>query len=216
MPATEMLKATEAAVVARVSLRDVKRVIDERILPETLVSVENGRFVLGAACTLIAFYFESAKRLTSEERLFAIRSAEPRLRRWNRAATEAMLKAAWTVRHDFLTIDLLPFFERSVARLERLDAAREVVTISDDIMGGTPVISGTRVPVHDVAAALAAGVPAKEILEDYPSLTEDRLELAALYAEANPLRGRPKPLIARLPEGARILSDHRVPRRRAG
>ena len=190
--------------------------IDERILPETLVSVENGRFVLGAACTLIAFYFESAKRLTSEERLFAIRSAEPRLRRWNRAATEAMLKADWTVRHDFLTIDLLPFFERSVARLERLDAAREVVTISDDIMGGTPVISGTRVPVHDVAAALAAGVPAKEILEDYPSLTEDRLELAALYAEANPLRGRPKPLIARLPEGARILSDHRVPRRRAG
>ena len=216
MPATEMLKATEAAVVARVSLRDVNRVIDERILPETLVSVENGRFVLGSACTLIAFYFESAKRLTSEERLFAIRSAEPRLRRWNRAATEAMLKADWTVRHDFLTIDLLPFFERSVARLERLDAAREVVTISDDIMGGTPVISGTRVPVHDVAAALAAGVPAKEILEDYPSLTEDRLELAALYAEANPLRGRPKPLIARLPEGARILSDHRVPRRRAG
>ena len=216
MPATEMLKATEAAVVARVSLRDVNRVIDERILPETLVSVENGRFVLGAACTLIAFYFESAKRLTSEERLFAIRSAEPRLRRWNRAATEAMLKADWTVRHDFLTIDLLPFFERSVARLERLDAAREVVTISDGIMGGTPVISGTRVPVHDVAAALAAGVPAKEILEDYPSLTEDRLELAALYAEANPLRGRPKPLIARLPEGARILSDHRVPRRRAG
>ena len=216
MPATEMLKATEAAVVARVSLRDVNRVIDERILPETLVSVENGRFVLGAACTLIAFYFESAKRLTSEERLFAIRSAEPRLRRWNRAATEAMLKADWTVRHDFLTIDLLPFFERSVARLERLDAAREVVTISDDIMGGTPVISGTRVPVRDVAAALAAGVPAKEILEDYPSLTEDRLELAALYAEANPLRGRPKPLIARLPEGARILSDHRVPRRRAG
>ena len=110
MPATEMLKATEAAVVARVSLRDVNRVIDERILPETLVSVENGRFVLGAACTLIAFYFESAKRLTSEERLFAIRSAEPRLRRWNRAATEAMLKADWTVRHDFLTIDLLPFF----------------------------------------------------------------------------------------------------------
>ena len=33
MPATEMLKATEAAVVARVSLRDVNRVIDERILP---------------------------------------------------------------------------------------------------------------------------------------------------------------------------------------
>lgn len=216
MPATKMLKATEAAVVARVSLRDVNRVIDERILPETLVSVDNGRYVLGAACTLISFYFESARRLTAEERLFAIRSAEPRLRRWNRAATEALLKADWTVRHDFLTIDLLPFFERSIARLERLDAATELVTISDDVMGGTPVISGTRVPVHDVAAAMAASIPVKEILEDYPSLTEDKLELAALYAEANPLRGRPKPALATLPEGARVISDHRVPRRRAG
>jgi uncharacterized protein (DUF433 family) len=216
MPATEMLKASEAAVVARVSLRDVNRVIDERILPETLISVDNGRYVLGAACTLISFYFESARQLTSEERLFAIRSAEPRLRRWNRAATAAMLKANWTVRHDFLTIDLLPFFERSVERLERLEAAREAVTICDDVMGGTPVISGTRVPVHDVAAAMAAGVPVSEILEDYPSLTEDKLELAALYAEANPLRGRPKPVIASLPKGARVVSDHRVPRRRAG
>lgn len=216
MPATKMLKATEAAVVARVSLRDVNRVIDERILPETLISVDNGRYVLGAACTLIAFYFESAKRLTSEERLFAIRSTEPRLRRWNRAATAAMLKADWTVRDDFLTIDLLPFFERSIERLERLDAATEMETISDAVMGGTPVISGTRVPVHDVAAAIAAGIPVKETLEDYPSLTEDKLELAALYSEANPLRGRPKPVIANLPRAARVISDHRIPRRRAG
>lgn len=216
MPATKMLKATEAAVVARVSLRDVNRVIDERILPETLISVDNGRYVLGAACTLIAFYFESAKRLTSEERLFAIRSTEPRLRRWNRAVTAAMLKADWTVRDDFLTIDLLPFFERSIERLERLDAATEMETISDAVMGGTPVISGTRVPVHDVAAAIAAGIPVKETLEDYPSLTEDKLELAALYSEANPLRGRPKPVIANLPRAARVISDHRIPRRRAG
>lgn len=216
MSAAEMLKATEAAVVARVSLRDVNRVIDEGILPDTLVSVDNGRHVLAAACTLIAFYFESAKRLTSEERLFAIRAAEPRLRHWNRAATKALLKADWIVRDDFLTIDLRPFFERSIERLERLDAARELVTISDDIMGGTPVIGGTRIPVHDVAAAMASGVSVKMLLEDYPSLTPAKLELAALYADANPLRGRPKPLLSRLPEGTRIISERRVPRRPAG
>ncbi len=216
MPATEMLKATEAAVVSRVSLRDVNRVIDERILPETLVSVDNGRYVLAAACTLIAFYFESAKRLTSEERLFAIRSAEPRLRRWNRAATKAMLAADWTVRDDFLTIDLHPFFKRSIERLASLDSARDMVTVSDEIMGGVPVISGTRVPVHDIAAAVSAGVPAREILQDYPSLTEDKLELAVLYADANPLRGRPKPVLSSLPKGTRVISEHRVPRRRAG
>ena len=42
-------------------------------------SVGNGRHVLAAACTLISFYFESAERLTSEERLNTIRWAEPRL-----------------------------------------------------------------------------------------------------------------------------------------
>nr|WP_217895240.1 DUF433 domain-containing protein [Sphingomonas sp. CDS-1] len=214
--ATDMLKATEAAVVSRVSLRDVNRVIDERILPETLVSLDDGRHVVAAACSLIAFYFESAKRLTSEERLFAIRSAEPRLRHWDRAATADMLKADWTVRDDFLTIDLRPFFERSIERLARLDAARELVSSSTDVLGGTPVIRGTRVPVHDIAAAMAAGAVEEEILEDYPSLTRDKLDLAILYAEANPLRGRPRPLLSGLPKGTRKVSEHRVPRRRAG
>lgn len=215
MPATEMLKATEAAVVANVSLRDVNRVIDEHILPETLVSANNGRYVLAAACPLITFYFESAKRLTSDERLSAIRSAEPRLLLWVRAERRAMLKIDWTVRDELLTIDLRPFFERSIERLARLDSARELVTVSDEIMGGAPVISGTRIPVHDVAAALAADMPVKKILEDYPSLTEEKLKLAALYAAANPLRGRPKPLLSSLPEGTRIISERHVPRRRA-
>lgn len=73
-----MLKASEAAVVSRVSLRDVNRVIDERILPDAFVSVDNGRHVLARACSFISLCIESAKRLTSEERVFAIR-------RWSRS-----------------------------------------------------------------------------------------------------------------------------------
>src|SRR3546814_12137338 len=86
-----MLKATEAAVVSRVSLRDINRVIDERILPDAFVSLDNGRHVLAGACSFITFYFESAKRLTSEERLFAIKTAGPRLTR-SRALAWAALK----------------------------------------------------------------------------------------------------------------------------
>ena len=67
--AAEMLKPTEAAVVARVSVRDVNRVIDERILPETLISFEDGRRVLAAACGFVSFYFGSADRLTADERV---------------------------------------------------------------------------------------------------------------------------------------------------
>lgn len=216
LAAAELLKAPEAAVVSRVSLRDVNRVIDERILPDSLVSLDNGRHVLAVACTLIAFYFESARRLTSEERLFVIRSAEPRLRDWKRSATKALLKADWIVRDEFLTIDLRPFLERSIERLERLDAARALVSVSDDLLGGMPVIRGTRVLVHDVAAAAKAGTPEEEILEDYPSLSHEALELAMMYAEANPLRGRPRPLLAGLPKGTRLIAEHRIPRGRAG
>lgn len=217
MPAvSEMLKASEAAVVARVSLRDVNRVIDEHILPDTFVSLDNGRHVLAGACSFIAFYFESAKRLTSEERLFAIKTAGPRLTRSRALAWAALLREDWTVRDEFLTIDLLPFVKGTSERLDDLAAARELVTASSDILGGTPVIRGTRVPVYDVAASLAAGHSTQRILEGWPSLDAEKIRLAAIYAEANPLRGRPR-FSGDLPEGSVIITDRRVPRlRKAG
>lgn len=217
MPAVaEMLKASEAAVVSRVSLRDVNRVIDEHILPDAFVSLDNGRYVLAGACPLIAFYFESAKRLTSEERLSAIRTAEPRLTRSRALPWAALLREDWTVRDDFLTIDLLPFMKGASERLNDLAAAREMVTISPDILGGAPVIRGTRVPVYDVAASVAAGHSTERILAAWPSLDAEKVRLAAIYAEANPLRGRPR-VSADLPEGSVIITDRRVPRvRKAG
>jgi hypothetical protein len=143
MPAVEeMLKASEAAVVSRVSLRDVNRVIDEHILPDAFVSLDNGRHVLAGACSFIAFYFESAKRLTSEERLFAIKTVGPRLTRSRALAWAALLREDWIVRDEFLTIDLLPFVRGISERLDDLAAAREIVTTSDDVLGGTPVIRG--------------------------------------------------------------------------
>jgi uncharacterized protein (DUF433 family) len=214
MPAVaEMLKATEAALAARVSLRDINRVIDERILPDAFVSLDNGRHVLAGACSFIAFYFESAKRLTSEERLFAIRTAGPRLTRSRALAWAALLREDWTVRDEFLTIDLFPFVKGTSDRLDDLAAAREIVGTSDDILGGTPVIRGTRVPLYDVSAAVAAGRPIQRILDAWPSLDAEKVRLAAIYAEANPLRGRPR-VSGDLPEGSTIVTDRRVPRRR--
>ncbi|MEO9340852.1 DUF433 domain-containing protein [Mesorhizobium sp. SB112] len=212
----EMLKATEAAVVSRVSLRDVNRAIDERILPEAFVSVDNGRHVLAGACSFISFYFETAKRLTSEERLFAIRAVGPKLTRSRGLAWAALLREDWTVRDEFLTIDLGPFLKGTSDRMSDLEASREMVTSSHDVLGGTPVIRGTRVPVYDVAASVASGHPIERILEAYPSIDAEKVRLAGIYAEANPLRGRPR-AAGDLPEGSIIVSDRRVPRlRKAG
>ncbi|TXL75957.1 DUF433 domain-containing protein [Vineibacter terrae] len=210
--AADMLKPTEAAVVARVALRDVNRVIDERILPEGFFSLDDGRRIAATACTLISFYFDSAKRLTSEERLFAIREIGRRLYK-SRAALAVLVDEDWIVRDDFLTIDLAPFVQRTKERMERLAAAREMVVSDPEVLGGAPVVRGTRVPVHDVAASVAGGLPMDRILAAYPLLDMDKIELAAIYAEANPARGRPR-ASNELPQGAVVVTDRPVPRRR--
>jgi uncharacterized protein (DUF433 family) len=92
-------------------------------------------------------------------------------------------------------------------------AAQDAVVSDPEILGGVPVLRGTRVPVHDVAASVAAGLPLDRILAAYLSLDADQIELATIYAEANPMRGRLW-ITGELPEGGKIIAHRRVPRRR--
>ena len=75
--------------------------------------------------------------------------------------------------------------------LKRLHKARRMAVSDPEIMGGTPVYHGTRVPVEMVAAMLAQGASTQEILEGYPSLKQEQVQLAPLYVAAFPRRGRP-------------------------
>jgi uncharacterized protein (DUF433 family) len=61
-----------------------------------------------------------------------------------------------------------------------------------EILSGTPVIQGTRIPVYDVASLVDEKTPMDELKELYPRLSEEQFRLASLYAKARPLRGRPK------------------------
>ena len=71
-----------------------------------------------------------------------------------------------------------------------------------EILSGTPVIRGTRIPVYDVANLIEEKTPMDELKELYPRLSEEQFRLASLYAKARPLRGRPKR--RSLPEASRI------------
>jgi uncharacterized protein (DUF433 family) len=78
------------------------------------------------------------------------------------------------------------------ARLQELERVRHEVEVDPKIRGGEPVFRGTRIPVHLIADFLERGVLRTEILEDYPALTGESLEIARRYAELYPRRGRPK------------------------
>jgi uncharacterized protein (DUF433 family) len=200
--AIDSLTPAEAAVVAGVSMRDVHRVIDEHILPESFYDIREARSFRSDACVFIAFYFEAADRLTSEERQRAIALA---------SGHSSGRKATKIVHDGFLTIDFAPFWTNVDERLQRLNAARAQVSVDDEILGGTPIIRGTRVPIYDVAASVAAGNPMERILSAYPNLDREQVELAALFAEANPQRGRPRQRIVP-PLGMKVISSRRKPR----
>jgi uncharacterized protein (DUF433 family) len=110
------------------------------------------------------------------------------------------------IQDDFLTIDLSGFRREVDDRLDRLRAAQECVVSDPEILGGALVVRGTRVPVHHVAASVAAGASMERILAAYPSLNREQIELASLYAEANPQRGRPSQRLS-LPPGAKLISS---------
>lgn len=54
-----------------------------------------------------------------------------------------------------------------------------------DILGGTPVFSGTRVPVQNLLDYLAAGKPLDDFLDGFPSVSrEQAIAFLALAKEA--------------------------------
>jgi uncharacterized protein (DUF433 family) len=51
---------------------------------------------------------------------------------------------------------------------------QSVVSRSSDVMGGTPVFSGTRVPVQTLLDYLEAGEPIGEFLSGFPAVTREQ------------------------------------------
>jgi uncharacterized protein (DUF433 family) len=55
------------------------------------------------------------------------------------------------------------------------------VTVDLDIHHGTPVITGTRVPVSIVVGSLAGGMDKQEVMQEY-GLSKQQVEAALAYA----------------------------------
>ena len=58
----------------------------------------------------------------------------------------------------------------------------ERIEIKPEIMGGKPVICGTRIPVELILRKLGAGLLSETILADHPRLTLDDIRAAQAFA----------------------------------
>jgi len=70
-----------------------------------------------------------------------------------------------------------------VLRRKRIDAmAHERIEINPEIMGGKPVIRGSRVPVELILRKLGAGMTPEAVLADHPRLILDDIRAAQTFA----------------------------------
>jgi uncharacterized protein (DUF433 family) len=60
--------------------------------------------------------------------------------------------------------------------------AHERIEINPNIMGGKPVIRGTRIPVETVLRKLGAGMTVETILADHPRITQADILAAQAFA----------------------------------
>jgi uncharacterized protein (DUF433 family) len=64
-----------------------------------------------------------------------------------------------------------------------------IISSSPDVMGGTPVFSGTRVPVQTLLDYIEGGDPLDEFLDDFPTVSREQaiafLEQGASLAVAS-------------------------------
>jgi len=179
---------SEAAVVSGVGLKTVHREIDEGPLKRMRKRPAGKR----ALREEDLFYLAVAKgldtrlvQLTSEgkDKLHDAIVAYCRSRK--------PLKKELPVFGGRLSLDLKVVHEEMRSKLERLERARALVVEDPDIRGGEPCIRGTRIGVYEVASMLEQGASEAEILEGYPSLRRGQLELATIFAQAYPRKGRP-------------------------
>ena len=99
---------------------------------------------------------------------------------------------ARTARERDVTVDLRTMKGELRKGLSLLARARNAVACDPSVLSGTPCITGTRIPAHDIADMLANGDTAEAIRDAFPRLSDAQIELALFYAQAFPRRGRPR------------------------
>lgn len=173
----------QASAVANLPLRAVHKLIERRLIRPRLL--RTGR---------------SIQRMLTREQLLYLRLEANGVRLLPIAARRSIAKKI----ESSPEIDIVCLTEGSAliiqvksVRLEldqdlkRLHRAKNMIVSNPEIMRGSPVYRGTRIPVELIADMLSQGATPEEIVEGYPALDKQKVELASLYVQAFPRRGRP-------------------------
>ena len=197
MPISFSLK--EAAVLADVPERVVRKAIEARTIRPNIVVVGSARryrfhardLFLLKAVTAFPLPLErkdkEALRDIIKERVWVSGN-------WHRSSDgdDIVVTGSGGVT---IRIQIKPLRSALVRRLKTYHRGRRRVVSNPAVLDGEPVFEGTRIPLAHIAGLVAKNVPIEDIAEDYPALSPDDLQFAAMVAHLKPNPGRPrKPL----------------------
>ncbi len=77
------------------------------------------------------------------------------------------------------------------------------------ILGGKPIIAGTRISIELILDRIASGMSIPEILKDYPHLTSKQIQAAISYAKSLVTEKRQRPKLSE----PTALYTHEISRR---
>lgn len=176
----------EVAELSGAPKRAVERAIEERVLtPRMVQRGRRERRVLPAHAIAYAAIMRSVK----------YRMDAPMKRRLAAGLSRLDVAAMRTWRFELepsVEMDVGRLLGDTMARAAAYGAARDAMIVEDAaILGGAPVIRGTRISVHALLGRLTHGDTVADILSDYPDLTAEAVDAAAIFARSHPLVGRP-------------------------
>ena len=70
---------------------------------------------------------------------------------------------------------------------------QERITRDPGVCGGDPVIKGTRVTLRTILASMGEGATVQEILDDFPTLTEEDVRAVIAFAATSAEEDLPVP-----------------------
>lgn len=91
---------------------------------------------------------------------------------------------------DAFVLRLAPILVEIDRRIRNVRDTRDLVEVNANIRGGEPIIKGTRIPARALAEMMRDGASCGELASEY-DLTPRQVELAILFDQLHPRRGRP-------------------------
>jgi uncharacterized protein (DUF433 family) len=180
------LTVREVAELADVTQRSVNKAVEERIIDRSARTGQGRRLLLPVhAVPYAAVMGKLDLNLTKEKKRRLLRAFG---KRKVKEMTSSPIEIAPAV-----TVDVAGLVGADLgARTDAYVRGREeIIEENPDILGGTPVVRGTRVSVYSLLGRVEHGEAIETILEDYPDLTEEDIKTAVTYARTHPPRGRP-------------------------